>query len=362
MTAKPPPVAALLLVSLVATCADPAPPPELSCTVPAGGDIQRGDSLVVTDLEAPCTVRFREVARLRASPDEPDPRVPVKTGPGGTYVTATYSGGEVAVWSERGEFVRTVGNGEGSGPGEFGSVSALLVDSDSVINILPGLPLWHRYTWSGGFLETVRVPTTAGIPDMAEAGRGTLVTSTTTPRGPPLIVWQRGADSVRMIQSPGTLGPEAIRFFEASGEAGLWSLLPQRYLLQHHDPESLGIKGQLVREADWFPVPPEDVQGVVSAFAVDRRKLLWTVVGHPAPDAPSAPRPPATSREEYFAIASRYRNTTIEVLTMDGRLLASRTYEQLDSRPRPATAERWYREETDPFPSIVILEPRLVQR
>lgn len=355
-------LASILLSFAAATCADPPSPPELSCAFPAVGDIQGGDSLVVTDSEAPCTIEFREVARLRGSGDGPDPVMPVALGPGGSYVTPTYTRGEVAVWSARGELVRTVGNGEGSGPGEFDHVSSLLVDSDSVINILPGLPHWHRYSWSGAFLETVRVPTGAATTGMAMTGDGTLVTPAMTDPGLPLIVWRKGADSVQVIDSPRRITGRSSHFVRGSAEMGIWSLELERYVLRRHDRRNFGIDGQVVREADWFPGPREDIPALVFRFAVDDRGLLWTLVTLQAPDAPSAPRPQATSEEERRTIDSRYRNTMIEVLTVDGRLLASRTYEEIGTIPRPATAERWYRAENDPFPSIVILEPRLVER
>lgn len=126
--------------------------------------------------------------------------MPVALGPGGTYVTNTYSPDEVAIWAADGEFGRTVGHGAGPGPGEFEFVSSLLVDSDSVINILPGLPLWHRYAWSGDFLETVRVPMGSSATGMAMAGDGTLVTPALTNPEVPFLVWRRGAEEPRLAE------------------------------------------------------------------------------------------------------------------------------------------------------------------
>lgn len=346
-----------------ATCAESPSPQALSCDLLVIGEFQGGDSLVVTDSEAPCSIEFHEVARLRGSADGPDPGVPVALGPGGAYVTPTYGRGEVAVWSASGEFVRTVGKGEGSGPGEFDHASSLLVGSDSVINILPGLPLWHRYSWSGAFLETVRVPTGAATTFMAMTGDGTLVTPAMTEPGLPLIVWRRGADSVQVIDSPRSITGRSRHYLRGSSETGLWSLELDRYTLRRHHPRDFGIDGHVVREVDWFPGSREDIRARVFDFTVDDRGLLWTLVSLQAPDAPSAPRPRVTSEEERRAVVRRYRNTMIEVLTVDGRLLASRTYEEPYAIPRPTTAvERWYRAENDPFPSVVILEPRLVER
>lgn len=346
-----------------AFCSDPVPPPELSCTLPSFGELQRGDSLVVTDAEAPCTIEFREVVRLRGPEGGPDPNVPVTLGPGGTYLTATYARGEVAVWSEEGEFVRTVGYGEGSGPGEFESVSSLLVDADSVIHILPGHPYWHRYAWSGAFLETVRVPTGSSTTGIAMTGDGTLVAPALTNPEVPFLVWRRGGDSLEVVDSPQNITVDSPAFLRGSAEMGTWSLDFTQYMFHRHNAHDFEVDAHVVREADWFPGPRDDTPATVSPnFAVDDRGMLWTLVSVPAPDAPAGPRPSAGSVEELRAVASRYRNTVIEVLTVDGRLLASRTYEDLRTVPRPITAERWYLVDNDPFPSIVIFEPGLLER
>ena len=220
-----------------AFCADPAPAPELSCAPSSFGEIQRGDSLVVTDPEAPCTIEFREVTRLR------------------------------------------------------------------------------------------------------------------------------GADSVEVVDSPQSITVDSPPFLRGSTEMGMWSLEFNQYVFRRHGAQDFEVHAHVAREADSFPGPRGDIPATVSPnFAVDDRGMLWTLLSVPAPDAPAGPQPPAGSVEELRAVASRYRNTVIEVLTLDGRLLASRTYEDLRTVPRPITAERWYLVDNDPFPSIVIFEPSLLER
>lgn len=354
---------ATVLSLAAAACADSDTLPESPCELPAFGDAERGDSIVVRDTDAPCTIEFHEVARLQGPEGGPDPALPVVPGPGGRYLTDTYSRGEIAIWSSRGEFERTIGLGAGSGPGEFGFVSSLVVDMDSVIHAFPGMPHWHRYAWSGDYLETVRVPNGSSTTGMIMTGDGTLIAPALGDPEAPFLVWRRGADEIEVVDSPSSITSGSPAFPSSSASMGIWSVDMERYVIRRHDPTDLGIDALIVREVDWFPGPRDGNPARVSPrFTVDDRGLLWTLVTVPVADAPPGGRPPAASIEEYRAMASRDLNMMIEVLTVTGRLLASRTYEELGEIPRPITAERWYVEESVPVPSIVILEPRLVQR
>jgi len=361
-------VASGSLILALSGCGDSSPspsPPAAPCQVPSEQATPVGDSVVVSDVDAPCTIEFREVTRLVGPEGGPDPREPVALGPGGTFVTSTYDPGQVAIWSPEGEFLRRVGHGPGSGPGEFPHVSSLLVDSDSVIHILPGMPLWHRYSWSGAFLETVRTPTGASTTGMTMTEDGTLITPALTGPEPGFFVWPRGADSVRFVAVPDPFRTEtgsALRYVRAAPGVGVWSVHFQHYILALHDPSSFEIIGQIERDVEWFPGAGTGTPAIVSDFAVDDRGLLWVRLGVDAPDAPSVPRPQATSEEERRAIINQYRNTLTEVLTADGRLLATRTSEVVFEIPRPITGDRWYRVQDEPVPTLVILEPNLVER
>ena len=127
-----------VLAVLWAGCSDePAqltlgPPCEYTAVPrPTGEVVVRGE-------EAPCVVEFREVVRLQGSVDGVAPRRPIAVGPGGTYVTWTYTYGQLAVWSPDGKLVRVIGNGTGSGPGEFRRALDLAVDSAGVVSIVTG--------------------------------------------------------------------------------------------------------------------------------------------------------------------------------------------------------------------------------
>jgi hypothetical protein len=356
-----------LILGLFACSESPSPspsPPAAPCQVASEPELPFGDSVVVSDLDAPCTIEFREVVRLVGPDEGPDPREPVALGPEGTFVTPTYDPGEVAIWSAQGEFLRTVGEGPGEGPGEFPHVSSLLVDSDSTIHILPGHPYWHRYAWSGAFLETVRTPTAASTTGMTMAEDETLITPAMTGTQPGFFVWPRGADGVRFVEVADPFQTErgpANRFVRAAPGVGVWSVYLQHYILSLHDPSSFEIVAQVARDVEWFPGEGAS-PAIIFDFTVDDRGLLWVLIWVDAPDAPSTPQPQATSEEERRAIVNEYRDSMIEVLTPDGQLFASRTYEDIHQSPRPITVDRWYLVEDHPVPTLVILEPNLVER
>ena len=355
-----------LILALFACSDSPSPSPSPTagpCQVASEPELPFGDSVLVSDLDAPCTIEFREVVRLVGPEEGPDPREPVALGPDGSFVTSTYDEGEVAIWSAQGEFLRTVGEGPGEGPGEFSHVVSLLVDADSTLHILPGYPYWHRYAWSGAFLETVRTPATATTVGMTMAEDGTLITPAMTGTQPGFFVWPRGADGVRFVEVADPFQTErgpANRFVRAAPGVGVWSVYLQHYILSLHDPSSFEIVAQVARDVEWFPG-----EGASPAMGFDFTVgdgLLWVLLGVQAPDAPSIPRPQATSEEERRAITNEYRNTMIEVLTPDGRLVATRTYQVTYETPRPITVDRWYLVEDHPVPTLVILEPNLVER
>lgn len=293
--------------------------------------------------------------------------MPVALGLEGSYVTATHQPGRVAVWSPEGRLSRVIGNGEGEGPGEFQHVSGLVVDNDSVVNIITGLQHWHRYTWEGGFIETIRVPSVGGLSEATIAPGGTLVTTTMGPEGIGRLVLWRPGTRVRVVDgSFAAVGAHAL--ISASREMGLWSAEHTRYAVRRHSLPSGTVDFEIERTVEWFPSRSGGREYRESApllfrLTVDDRRLLWVWTNVADPDAPSTPRPPVPfPGEEDPDVASRYRDYVLEVLSADGRLVASRRFDRVQDVAVGVTADFWVRTGDDPLRTLTILRPILVER
>ncbi|MDE2793412.1 MAG: hypothetical protein OXL34_01230 [Gemmatimonadota bacterium] len=84
----------------------------------------------------------------------------------------------------------------------------------------------------------------------------------------------------------------------------------------------------------------------------------------PDPNAPSAPRPRADSPDDadYLDIVNRYRDYVLEVMSTDGKLIASRRYDRAQDVVSGVAADVWVRTEDDLLRSLTIVEPILVRR
>ncbi len=108
-----------------------------------------------------CDIEFREVARLQDL-DSITPHPPVMVLQDGRYVTATYSLGKIALWSPDGVLLDVVGQGPGEGPGEFDYAEGFAQVVDDALLVFTGLPVVHRYTTSGRYVRSIRLPTAGG--------------------------------------------------------------------------------------------------------------------------------------------------------------------------------------------------------
>ena len=320
--------------------------------------------MVATGEDAPCTIEFREVTRLQSQFDGIAASLPAARGPGGTYLTATYQPGRVAVWSAQGELIRVMGNGDGEGPGEFNHASELIVDADSVVNILPGLPYWHRYTWAGDFIETIRVPVMSGLGEAAIGPDGMLVMTTGGAQGARFVLWRPGIKARITEGWSSAIG--SLVWVSASQEMGVWSAEHPHYTLRRHALPSGEVDFEVQRKVGWFRSSEHgysESTAIVFQLTVDDRGLLWVWTEVPDSDAPSTPRPVPQSPEEVDPeVANRYRDFVLEVLSTDGKLIAHKRFDRGQDIAWGATADFWVRTEDDPLETLTIVEPILVRR
>jgi hypothetical protein len=316
------------------------------------------DLVVVRGEDAPCELDFVEVLRLGTSGGAWHPRPPIAVTPDGGYITGTWQRGTLALWSPAGEFVRTLGQGPGEGPGEFGWAGVIVMGTDSVINVTSG-PRLHRYDLYGEFLETVRLPVTSGQRDAVATREGSLVTSASVVDAslrPGLVSWELGGS--RVLESP--VGSRGESFFLAyTPRLGLWIAEASRYELEVRREPGEESRYRIVRAVDWFPGEEGEIPANLYGIEPDPRGMVWTLASTPAPDAPSGELPPARSVDEIRDQVDRYRDNVIEALAVDGRLVASKRYPLPSLAPTPVTSARWYLQLRDLEETIVILEPVL---
>lgn len=374
----------LLLPVLGAACGGNAVPSasDTPCAVPT--DVVRPDTgtVVVTGDEPPCTIAFRVVVTLRSEMEGRAARWPVALGPGGTYLTATYNPGEVAVWSPSGAFERAIGKGAGEGPGEFRRVQDLVVDTlRDRVYILPGPANIEVYTLEGEFLRRITVPGVPAVRAAVLAPDGALIATTPSvgrggTRSPDLIV-VRGDSITRAGPHRRSANPF---YYLGPSRDGVWTFEPYWYELDHHVlPDGL-IDFRIRREAPWVTEHTEKTirgqldQGdhapsFMGAWIDEERGLAFALVMVADPDAPRPPKFVKAPNGELMVDpnaprprAGAYQDRVVEVVTLDGRLLASRRWDNAATAPGPITPDRWGLTLDDELRSIRILEPVLVKR
>lgn len=367
------PLPGALMLTLLSVACGPGEPrvADHPCDGSAGAVRPDTGTVVVRGDDPPCSLDFREVVALRGEEGGELPKVPVALGPGGEWVTATYDPGEVAFWSATGELERVIGNGPGEGPGEFNDVTDLVVDTlVGELFVFMGRPYIEVYSVSGEYLRRIPVP----APDPVEGvllHDGGLVTSASARGTEPELIVIRGDSASRVGPAQRLMFSPLLR---PAGD-GVWSADLPWYEVAHHAMPEGRIDLRIRREVAWFPrVSEEDARmgrfgPLLVAFAVDPKRALVfaSVVAVEDPDAPRAPMPgpgspgAATSPEEARALQRAYFDGVVEVFMLDGRLIASRRYDDGEAMPNPLTADFWGRIGDDAS-SIRILEPVLTER
>lgn len=257
-----------------------------------------------------------------------------------------------------GTLLRVFGNGGGQGPGEFTNMNGLLVGTDSVVNVFTGRAEWHRYHWSGEYLETVRAPTMSGVAEPVVLADGMIVTVAMRPEGPVLVTWNHGraAEFVETKVEPGfhrlVLG--------ASRSAGLWSSETPSYVLRRHQMPQGNVGFEIRREAPWFR-REHGRSPYVTHVTVDERGLVWICTNVPDSSPPAGPPVETFSDEARRHQNDQYRDVVMEVFTPDGRLLASRRFDDLAMTGWGLAGDLWVLQEDDLLQSLVIRRAMLVQ-
>lgn len=340
------------------------------CSIPspaATTDAPR-DLVVVQGADAPCEVMFEVVQRLTGSLDGTLPRPPVSAGPGGRWLTATYVAGEFAVWSPSGELERLIGSGSGDGPGEFGRVRDLIVDSVAgTIHVFSSSSARVEvYSLSGEHVRGIRIPSYPS--QAARLNNGTIVASIST--------GGIGSPGLLLIESDTVLATGPARRMPMPPEVrpggeGAWTVDAPWYQLNHHIPPRQQADFTLRREVDWFPERPEEWSNapgpLVRGFTVDLERLLVfvRVTQVTDPGAPSAPFPVGGTPAEAQEWMVQYFDGIVEAFTFDGDLVASTRFDDAREIPEPigggAPGNLWFRL-AGVTESIEILRPRLVEK
>lgn len=182
---------------------------------------------------------------------------------------------------------------------------------------------------------------------------------TTTFRSPTILITYDG-EGVSFAGPPNS--PDAgQRYFSAVG-AEVWTVEVDSYDVTRHSLPGGEVGLRVRRDVDWFPwAGPASGGSKANTYglAASAAGLLWVQVGADDQNAPDEPRPRFETEEEAIRIMTRYRDNLIEVLGVDGSLVASRRYDNVAEPPNPITPDRWYRVDDDILRSIVILEPVL---
>jgi hypothetical protein len=326
-------------------------------------------TVVVTGTEGECTIDFREVVTLRGSVEEDLPKVPVVRSSDGEWLSATYDPGEVAVWSAAGALLRTIGNGPGEGPGEFGTITDLVVDTlTGELYVFSGAQKISVYTLPGEYLRQITLSGRASFG--VRLTDGTIVTNLQPATPGPFLVFIRG-DSIARVGPPQRFTfPTLLR---ATSE-GIWSAEGPWYEINRHALADGHIDLHIEREAPWYsePIvtgPNTNLDGgVVTGVAVDshRRLVVVNVQAVKDPNAPSRPAGFAQTPEERESNMRAYYDGVIEAFTTDGRLIASRRYDYMSDAPLPLnsydSALYWYDVIDDDYASIQVLELVLAKK
>ena len=303
---------------------------------------------------SPCDVGFREVVRLKGDLDGVAPHEPIRALGDGRFLTGTYSPGQMALGAPDGELVRVMGRGPGEGPGEFDYPSGLVQTTEYEFVVFTGLQTARVYSTNGNFQRSLRIPATGGAGDGATYGN-VVITAAPAAGGEQAFVLQD--DSVRAFGVPSN----RMLVLAANESTGVWSAEYDRYVLRRHLWPNGIVTDSIVRNPGWFPGSREN-PGNLHGLHADGRGLIWVVISAADAGAPSGRVPFADDPEEQYDVDVRYLDRVIEVLTPDGRLVASVRYDNPRESANPIGRDLWYRRSDDLLPVMVILRAELTKR
>lgn len=322
------------------------------------------DVVVVQGNDPPCGVTFELVLELDGSLEGTLPRYPVAVGPGGRWLTGTYAEGEFAVWSPEGDLERRIGIGSGDGPGEFGRVSDLVVDSVAgTVHVFSNSSRVEVFSLEGEHLTAIRLPDRAvGGVRLAD---GTIASAPSTSPDSPRLLLLTGDSVFRAGPARRFVFPPEVR----AGASDVWTVEAPWYQFDRHVLPSGAVDLSVRREVEWFPAVSEQTASsaggpLVQGFAVDpERGLVFArlLIIEPAP-------PPRGLGEQVPQPLdpSDPPDGVVEVFTLGGDLVASSRFENGREIPWPLSTGPpgafWYRVNDDATRSIDIFRPVLVPR
>ncbi|HJQ89459.1 MAG TPA: 6-bladed beta-propeller, partial [Propionibacteriaceae bacterium] len=231
------------------------------------------DTLVVAGDDGPCTIVFNEVVTLNGSTAGELPRLPITVGPNSGWVTATYDPGKVAVWFATGQFRRTIGKGPGGGPGEFGRVSDIVVDTArGRIYIFTSSNRIEVYGEAGEYLETISLPRYSSTGALLHDGTVVAVLS----RAPAEPIFAVVKSDTIIRSGPRQRGPVFPPLLYGTGD-GMWTAEGPWYEIRRHDIRDGRIDFQITRATSLFPsASDEEIERrggpFLIAFAVNTRE------------------------------------------------------------------------------------------
>jgi len=236
--------------------------------------------------------------------DVPDPhRVNVRDTRGFFY-TGTFTRDQYAVWSSRGEHIRTVGR-RGSGPGEFTQIMSIFLDPADTVHVRDRNG-WSVLDSSGHFVRRLSNQNLALVPEHIRfVGAREILVSGSLRRPEAFYFHIVDTDGGR-VRSFGPVQPEdqarvAGGLYERAttwdGDSTIWAAAA-RGSLDGYTAEQWTLSGsnvrRILRETSWFPDPGNEqdinVLPVADYVHVDSSGLVLVYLGIPTPrlqrDAP----------------------------------------------------------------------------
>lgn len=319
----------------------------LTCFFAANGTLlaQRSSGIDRSHLCGACAISLQREITLRDTPATPfgaNVTAVARDSVGRIYVPSRIARGEVYLFSEAGDYIRTIGR-EGEGPGEYRVVNAVLVGRRDSIRLFDNVNA--RMTVLSSSFEvsrTARMPVGIRPTEVAIAPDGLIIAASrvATPEriGFPLhAIRQDGTlqrsygaeDTTRYVRAPFALS----RAVAVDSQGRTWAARRTSYHLELWDTH--GTKQLDLRSAvPWFepwridePLSPDTPPLTwIQAIRVDDDGRLWVLFRISSEEFASSLVPENSARGKYYRIAdySLAFDTIIEVIDpVAGRLIAS---------------------------------------